>query len=287
MKTLSNRHGISIVVLLAITLFATCSDPAEDQDITPKEEEKEITKDEADALLETLSFTASTKIPRISGTVPPVANTSLVKTNSGDTIYTMPGIKMPLRISHPMSTAVKGWYIAAKNSSFYFDVPIDDEEDSDSVSVVIIEVDPKNIELPYDIPVEITPYDEANQPIDSIKVIVTIEQPSSNGCDILIKGDTANVGKIDWIWSWTMVFDPDENATFINAPNRVFSAIQHPTGCCSPACPAIVCDPATNICQSVFDSQVSAQTSYEIKVSISTFMTTEHSFDTQGAKKEF
>ena len=271
MKTFLTR-SYPIMVMLALLLPAGCSDPEEEiATPTQQEEEKEITQEAAESFLEALGFTTSTKII---GSAPSVANTSLLKMDSRDTIYTLSGQKMPLRISHPETVVLKGIYIASKNTTFYLDVPVNEEEDSDTVSVIIIEF-PEDDNLPADVPVEIIPYDQNKNPVDIIERIITVEEPGTNGCDFLKDGDTTSIGPPEWVWHYTVVFDQNGEPKFVNAPGRVYGATQEPTGCCAdaPACPILKKDPQTNTWKYEFDSKVKAQTSYSIDFEFFTFFT--------------
>ena len=51
---------------------------------------------------------------------------------------------------------VKGVYFAAKNSMFYLDVPVDDKEDSDTVSVILFEMIRKKLKFLMTYPYRLT-----------------------------------------------------------------------------------------------------------------------------------
>jgi len=262
-----------MLIVSAIVLFVACSDPAEDLEDDGNSNGGELTEDEADKISDSFAFTNGV---RVTGLAPTVVNTSLVKTDSKDTIYTVSGLKIPLRISHPTSVAINGWFIAVKNSTYYYDVPIHEEEDSDSVSVVIIEIAPEDVELPLDIPVEIKPYDQNKVPVDVIERIVTVEEPepASGGCDILVDGDTTEVGPAEWVWHATIVFDHNNEAVFVNAPGRIYGASQVIEGCCNQdpkVCPQLIYNPVKGYSELVFDSKVTAATTYSIDSESFTF----------------
>lgn len=226
METSISWLAARLAVLVLLFLFC-CSDPEADE-VTPppqeEDEEEEITPADADAMLESFSFTSATKI---TGSVPAVANTSLIKTSSRDTIYTMPGIKDLIRISHPESRPVKGMYFALKGSSFYYDVLIDTEEKSDTVSVIFFEIDPNKIDEEIssgsiEVPIEITAYDESGQPIDIIERILTIENPSDNSCNIL---------EHSWHWEWSAILSNDQLVN-LNARGETYPNNFTFTDCC-------------------------------------------------------
>lgn len=224
-----------LTVLATFFLFC-CSDPAGEVEPPGEDDEdpeEEVTPEMADAVLESFSFTNATKI---SGTAPTISNTAIIKTSSVDTIYTLPGIKDLVRISHPLSTPVKGIYFGVQGSTFYYNVAVDREEKSDTVAVIFFEIDPAEIEEELSsgsttVPIEIIAYDENNQPIDVVERIMTIEKPSSDACSIL---------EHTWYWEWSVVLDPTGQPYTVNArgernPNN-FTFMD----CCfgAPRCPA-------------------------------------------------
>ena len=268
MKTSMRWLSTTRVVVLAVLFLFCCSDPAEDE-VTPpkneqeKEKEEEMSQVDADVALKAFSFTSARQI---TGAVPTVVNSSLLKTNSRDTVYVLPEIKNLIRISHPESRPVKGIYLAVQGSTFYYDVPIDEEEESDTVSVILFEIEPENIEIPYDIPVDITAYDDSGQPIDILERIITVEKPNNNMCDILDDGDTAtNDWARTWQWRWTTLLDQNDQPVRIHAPGRMYYSSQTHSGCCdNSACPAYVVDPNTKIGKWVYDSEFTVDTHYAI-----------------------
>jgi hypothetical protein len=277
MKTLLQWISLPVVVMLAVLMCVRCSDPEQEEPVPKQEEEeKEITTEEADAILNGFIFSNRTKK---TGSVPSVANTSLVKTDMQDTLYALPGIKMPIRISHPESVVVGGWYVAINNSTFYYEVSIDEEEDSDTVSVVILEIDPEEmdlpsggVEFPMNIPVEITPHDQGGQPIDVLTRVIAIEEQPGT-CDIRMDGDTIGGAVSDWIWYSTTIFDSNGKLKFCNMPYRPFNATQKVVGCCadSTICPQAVYNPVTMATDLIYDSETTANTSYSIQGETLTF----------------
>lgn len=270
MKSLFPWSEIAILVILPIIFYSSCS-RSEEPEIGKDKEPEEISKEGADALLGTLIFANSVKVI---GTVPSVANTPILKTNTKDTIYTMPGIKIPIRISHPVSTVIKGIYVAVRNSTFYYDVPIDREEESDTVSVIILDIAPTDSKVPYGIPVKITPYDENKSPIDEIERIISVEEPSGNGCDILVQrpstlGDTTGTWSPEWFWFATLVFNPNDEITFMNAPGQTFITDTKYEGCCDPNRPQGKCHPLST----TLNAQVNARILYSIQNETFTFFT--------------
>jgi hypothetical protein len=228
--------------VFALLFVFCCSDPVEET-VTPpgnnEEDEEETTPENVDDILGSFLFTGGTKV---TGSLPTVANTSLIRTNSRDTIYTIPGIKDMMRISHPVGRFIKGIYIAAQGSSFYYDVPVTLEEESDTVSIVSYEFDNEEMEEPVQVPIDIVAYDEADQPIDVIERIITIEDPDHNNCSILQDGDTSNTDNMHgWDWKWSVILDMNDQLVNINAPGLTYTNDFNYQACCKgSACPALI-----------------------------------------------
>jgi hypothetical protein len=272
MKTLSKWLASAMVAALTALFLFACSEP----EVSPPDDDEpqEITPEKANALMEEISFASATKV---TGAVPSVSNTSLVKMIGGDTIYTLPELQVALRVTNPPGRPAKGWYIAVEGSTFYKDVLVDDTEDGDTVTVVIMEFTNEDPEIST-FPLLITPYDEQNQPIDVIKRIVVVENTTSQGgrlaassCDLLMS--PSSLANWDWSWRSTMTWNPNGEVTFMNSPGRLFTAEQNPTGCCNPqaACPAYVCNPTTQECQWVYNAEVFATTFYSISAEYFSF----------------
>ena len=101
-------------------------------------------------------------------------------------------------------------------STYYYDITVDHEEKSDTVSIIIFEIDPNEIENEItsgssSVPLEITAYDENNTPIDIIERILTIEKPSANECDILDH---------IWFWEWSVILNHEGEAVNINCSDE-------------------------------------------------------------------
>lgn len=261
---------LRIASAMAMLLFVvSCSDPAEEEMTPPgEEEEAELKPEDADPIMNAFSFTSATKI---NGKVPEVDNTSLIKMAGGDTLYAMAGVNNIIRISHPASKLLSGIFMAVEGSTFYYEVEKDDEEQSDTVSVVMIGFDPEEVDGTAHVPIQLTAYDENKQPIDIIERILTIEDPSDPnpaGCGLLEDGDTTYVQVLSggWIWEWTVVLDYNDQPVVINAPLRSYITEQTHYGCCEEsACPALVIDPNTHIAEWKYDSEMSIVTRYAIE----------------------
>jgi hypothetical protein len=268
MNVLFYKTGSRMLFFLFLLLAGSCSKLNENpQDKNPNENPGP----DPDALLETLLFARAT---RVTGTVPAVANTSLLKTNTRDTIYALTGFKIPIRVSHPETISLKGIYVALQQGTFYYDVPIELEEESDTVSVIFLEVDPGDTQQEYTLPVELIPYDVSNTPVDKIGRIIKIEPPSGNGCDILVQrpatlGDTSGIWSPEWFWFATMVFNPNGEVTFLNAPGNAFITQTTYQGCCDPNRPQGKCHPLST----TLNATANARIAYTIESETFAFFT--------------
>ena len=264
------------MAVLAVMFLFCCSDPAED-DVTPpptgSEEEEEVISVDADVALKAFSFKDAIKK---TGKVPSGVNSSLLKTNSSDTLYVLPDVINLIRISHP-KTPVKGMYIAVTGSTFYYDVPIFEMEETDTVSVIVFEISLDEIDEfsnSQSMPLEITAYDDNGEPIDIIERIVTVERPGTTMCDIRQDGDTVLVDYgYGWQWLWTALLDHNDQPTRIFAPYKSYLTTQNHSGCCDDGspCPTLVIDPNTKEAEWIYHSEFSVSTYYSIDTEVFLF----------------
>ena len=239
MKTwLKWQRLLPVLAISALMFCVACIEPVPDPptnpDPPPTEEDPGEESEAADAFLSALVFANSAQL---SGQLPNATNTDEVKMNVKDTIYLMEGVKIPLRFSHPENQPIAGIYIAVNHSTFYFDVPINQEEESDTVAIVFVDIDPDTGEFPLNAPAKIIPYDENDQPIDVIQRIITIEEPATPGCDILVAkpgtlGDTTGFWSPEWFWHHTIAFNSLGEPTFVNAPGLAHVTETMYEGCC-------------------------------------------------------
>jgi len=252
--------------MLTLLLHTRCS---KEPELNVKNPNKP--KETPDNVSETLVLLNSTLV---TGGAPSAGNSNLVRSNTKDTIYAIPGVKIPLRFSHPASRKIKGIYVWVKQASVHYDVPISREEESDTVSVVILDINPGNIVLPYDIPVDIIPYDDGHTPMDVLERIISVEKTAEPGCDILVPrpstlGDTSGTWSPEWFWFATLVFNPNDELTFLNAPGNSFITQTNYEGCCDPNRPQGKCHPLST----TLNANVRAQIAYTIESETFTFFT--------------
>lgn len=201
----------------------------------------------ADTIAAHLQFFGAVKKP---GAIPKGPTGSSLKISFEDTLYLMDELKKPFKFLHKDSLQnVAGVYVQVHytegSATFFYDVPeLADMADNDSVSVILIGVNPDGLINesgvppaggPFTFDVTITPYNEAGQPLAEINRPVKISPPKidpsgSNGaCGLVLPpGDF-------WQWDLSLIEDPNGSGrlSFYNDPKKVWGAGgQFITGCC-------------------------------------------------------
>jgi hypothetical protein len=160
------------------------------------------------------------------GPVPAGPSASSLKISFKDTLYLVDDLKRPIKFQHADTTQnVAGAFVqvhytaAGGSSSFYYDVPeLPEMADNDSVSVVLVGIDPAGLVDPRgvapagrDIIFEMTivPYGGNHQPIAHTKrPVIIIKQnnnPDKSPCGLVLKeGDY-------WLWDNTQIVNTNGN----------------------------------------------------------------------------
>lgn len=237
----------AVLLCTVLVLSAACKpdelpDPDPDPDPAP---DTTLTTEEADALLGSLSLYGDSMLTE---GLPSSPDLSILLMNGEDTFFTVSGIRMPIRIKHPADQTISGFRVGIRNGSFHYDVPVTEEYDGDTVSVIFIEVLPDLIppgeELPLHLPLEIIAYDEQKEPIDKLTRIFTVEEPNLPGCSIAIPPTTDSAWMYTW-WStlsWSTV-SVNRDFSFTNYPGKPFVTETTIEGCCDPTQPNGRCNP--------------------------------------------
>lgn len=176
-----------------------------------------------DSLSDRLQFIGATKK---TGSIPQGPSGSGLKISLGDTLFLVDQIKIPIKFLHMDTTKnVSGIFlqvqalIGGSFASYYYDVPeLAVTDSSDTVSVVMIGIDPINLKLPTSFNIVITPYNSSHLPIDSAVKPVKIVEHKTNP-----KGTNGKCGLVnpqDETWDWVMTYK--ENSTFTYTPETVF-----------------------------------------------------------------
>jgi hypothetical protein len=184
------------------------------------------------------------------GTIPRGPAGSSLKISFDDTLYLMDKIKRPIKFLHEDTTKnVAGIYVqvhatvggtGGSVASYYYDAPeIPDLADNDTVSVIMIGVDPAGLidpargGTPLVFDMTITPYDKSGQPlaeaIRSVKISKQKIDPDGNTglCGLVLPP----LGY--WDWDLSLVENPSNGTLFFyNDPDKVWGGGQFITGCC-------------------------------------------------------
>ena len=218
-------HG-GLVAAVCLLLLFSChkkeDSPGPGPGPTPNPGNQQ-TQASADSLSDRLQFINSTKQK---GSIPAAPSGSGLKTSLGDTLFLVDQVKMPIKFLHMDTTKnVSGVFLQVQAvvggsfASYYYDVPeLATADSTDTVSIVMVGIDPTNLKLPTSFNIVITPYNSSHQPIDSaIKPVKIVEhktnpKPTSGKCGI--------VNPQDQTWEWVMTYQ--EKGTFTSTPEMVY-----------------------------------------------------------------
>ena len=178
----------------------------------------------ADSLSDHLQFVNAKKIQ---GTIPAGAQASSLKISFKDTLYLTDQVKMPVKFLHEDTTQnVAGIYIQVQGliggsfASYYYDVPeVQELDSSDTVSVIMIGIDPTDLQVPLSFNVTITPYDDEHHPIkqtdETIEVVKHTSDPKG-------KGGCGLDNRLNETWDWVMSYM--EKSDFTSTPEKIWGA---------------------------------------------------------------
>ncbi len=183
----------------------------------------------ADELLEHLKFKNST---RQNGIAPLPAGGN-VRINFKDTLYTVKGTPIGERVEvwHNGQHDITGFFVAVSNSTFYYDVPVVEEESRDNTDVFIFYMDDMDgMDFPFSFEITILPHVNGI-PVKKFVRVVTLEDPEDQNCSAL-GADCAN-DCMDWIWEFTNVTDKNGDIYNAYAPGMFIklTPFEH-GGCC-------------------------------------------------------
>ncbi len=158
---------------------------------------------------ELAGFRALPGADKITGSLPQAPDFQL-KINVKDTIVVMKGLYgVRIVVRHNGVQDISGFYVAVENSSFYYDVPVEDSQAADSTDVFYIDItDDESIEYPFTISVIIQPHNPAGEPLDQFeREVEAIDPGSGTGCPITVPylGNTADLSYGAWIWIHTYI----------------------------------------------------------------------------------
>ncbi len=186
----------------------------------------------ADTVSNHLRFFRAQRMPGMS---PKGAFGSSLKISFKDTLFLMDQVAIPIKFLHKDTTKnVSGVFIQVEGlqggslAADYFDVPEVAQMDttSDTVSVIMVGIDPESLDLPFDFNITITPHSANGDPITQItrpvRVVKHHKGPTSGsgGCSIVTPG----IAIWDWDGSYIISKKPGVDFDFYDEPNRVFNA---------------------------------------------------------------
>jgi hypothetical protein len=170
----------------------------------------------------------------IHGTSPKGPSGSSMKISFQDTLYLMDDVQIPIKFLQMDTTKkVSGVFIQVVGlqggpiASNYYDVPNVAQIDStsDTVSIIMVGIDPKGLDLPFDFNITITPHSSNGDPIVQItrpvKVTKHHKGPTTGqgACSLVL-----SPGK-EWQWFSTSIKSRTRDGwDFFDDPNRVFGA---------------------------------------------------------------
>jgi hypothetical protein len=226
MKLATSLKQLACVVVLAITTIPSCHK----KDLSPQEPVRPGGSNSIDTISNHLRFIKST---RKQGSIPHGPANPSLKISFEDTLYLIDAIPRAVKFLHDKNANVAGVYLQVTSlngttaASHYYEVPeAKDMEDNDTVSVIMIGIEPQGLELPLDFDITITPYDRNGQPLAEAVKPGKIEepkndpQPAGNGCGLVLPpGD-----RWEWEVTYAMNINGSREFDFYNQPGKVFGA---------------------------------------------------------------
>jgi hypothetical protein len=194
----------------------------------------------ADTISNHLQFNSAIKNP---GTIPTGPAASSLFISVEDTIYLVDQVKQSIKFLHTDTTKnVAGIYLQVHTgtgsatdtfATYYYNVPEEPEmAASDTVSAILIGIDPAGLAIPLIFYVTITPYDKNGQPIATairpVKLIAISDIGNNAGpCNLVtLPGEK-------WLWNMSYTVNPNGGFSFYNDPNKIWgSAGQIINGSC-------------------------------------------------------
>ncbi|WP_203255848.1 hypothetical protein [Hyunsoonleella ulvae] len=149
-----------------------------------------------------------------------------------DTINLWPGVKSRVRILNRDQVSIKNVLIHILGANGYYTMPIVEEESIDSISVFYIDINPKDLDLPYEGKIVISPTDTNGGVIDEFEMPVLIDPPFDEdigaGPDGNEKGNCPiRVDQQYYLWIYTTI-----DGEFFDAPGYPKGGTYETMGCC-------------------------------------------------------
>lgn len=165
------------------------------------------------------------------GSPPDNANLADLKINK-DTINLWPGLKSRISVLNQSNIVIGGVLVLIPEAEEYYEVDIDLDESSDSVSVFYIDLDPKDLDLPYEGGIVILPIDPNGNVIDEFDHPIHIDPPfdEDRGAGPVGNGQGTCEPKlaVPYFWIYTTV-----DGVFDDAPGYPHTGVYETMGCCT------------------------------------------------------
>lgn len=159
---------------------------------TPKQEDPDPDNNNGianpDKLTQSLKFKSSTTV---TGTLSDIAKTVDLKIET-DSIFWTKGLIKKVKMKKPNSVSIGSISFYVIGSSSYINVPLNKNEETDSISVFDFDFDTDNWVLPISFDVRIVPRKDDGTPLDQFDLPVTIDDGKSSDCSF----------KTGQVWKW-------------------------------------------------------------------------------------
>jgi hypothetical protein len=161
------------------------------------------------------------------GTIAQAPSNSSLKISFEDTLFLVDQVKLPVKFLHAdTSQNVAGIYLQVHvaliggpiDASYYYDIPeVPSLDSSDTVSVIMVGIDPTDLQLPLTFNITITPYNSSGLPIAQaikpVKIVPHNSDPKS-ACGLVFSNDDT--------WDWVMSYM--EKSNFTSLPEKIWGA---------------------------------------------------------------
>lgn len=239
-----------LYVFLMLSAMCAASTGCRKLDDKPVEPPGDSTAVKADTIAAHLRFVNAEKK---SGSMPAGPAASSLKISIPDTLSLFDGFKIPISFLHMDTTKdVSGAFIKVYNGgiggTFYYDVPeVPDVAGNDTVSTILIGIDPKGLENLPGVPpagagppfvIKVIPHGPDGNPLAEEDIPVEIVEPASDPAGGRCGLVTAQGEYWEWTSSYIDIADANGKYVFYNSPDKLWGLEKNSTGqrirgCCT------------------------------------------------------
>lgn len=227
---IKNLLLLFMITFCSIIYFSSCTEEVDDEEPIP--DTGNINQGDSLQLINKINSALKLTDAKVkSGTIPPSANLADLKFDK-DTIHFWPGIKTRIRILKEQNVFIGGISLQVKGADEYYEIPIEENESNDTIVVFYMDLDPENLELPFDFGLlKIVPTNDKGEGIDEGEKPIEADPPFDD--------DTYDPGKHNktpnppllnknLYWIYTTV-----DGEFQNAPGYTTTSSYTTMGCCN------------------------------------------------------